>query len=64
MKQYCEEQPLTRTVCGNDAITVYMIAKIRKISKISAENVQFLKLKKLCLLHGHVFVMGYYKSVT
>ena len=25
MKQYCEEQPLTRTVCGNDAITVLCI---------------------------------------
>ena len=31
--------------------------KIRKISKFSAENAQFLKLKNLCILHGQVFVI-------
>ena len=32
-------------------------AKIRKISRFSAENFQFLKIKNLCVLHGQVFVM-------
>ena len=32
-------------------------AKIRKISKFSAENFQFLKPKNLRLLHGKVFVV-------
>ena len=29
----------------------------KKYQNFSAENFQFLKLKILCLLHGHVFVM-------
>ena len=35
--------------------TIYVLSKNKK--NISAKNFQFLKLKNLCILHGHVFVI-------
>ena len=40
-----------------------LLVKIRKITKtISTENLQFLQLNNLSILHGHVFLMLLYNT--
>ena len=43
--------------------TIYVLSK-NKYQNFSAEKFQILKLKNLCLLHGHVFVMVCQWDVT
>ena len=39
-------------------------AKIRKIKKKSTENFQFIQHRKICILHGHVFIMDIFPQLS